>query len=229
MAEFLASLAAFVAAHVLPSRTGLRARAIARWGRGSYMVAYSALSLALVVWVIAAARRAPYVELWPQAPWQAMVPLLLMPVALALLVPGLALPNPLSISLVRADPDKPLADIVRVTRHPVLWGFGLWALAHLVPNGDLVSAILFAGLAVFAFAGMAVLDRRHRRRLGVAAWRERVQESSAIPLAAVVAGRTRLRGDAATTVCMAVGMVLYVVLLSGGHAWFFGVDPLAAL
>ena len=227
MTEFLISLAAFVAAHVLPARTGLRARAIDRFGHRPYMAAYSVLSLALVAWVVSAASRAPHVALWPQAPWQAAVPVVAMPVALTLLVAGLAQPNLLSISLVRAGGSGDPAGIVRVTRHPVLWGFGLWAAAHVPPNGDLVSVVLFAGLTVFAFAGMAGLDRRRRREMGDGPWRDAARATSNFPFAAILAGRSRLPADSRTLAATAIAIAAYLALLLGGHAALFGVDPLA--
>lgn len=229
MTEFLISLAAFLAAHVLPTRTGLRDRAIARIGRAPYMAGYSVLSLGLVVWVISAALRAPYVALWSQAPWQTLVPVAVMPVALVLLAAGLVQPNPLSISLVRAADDQGTAGIVRVTRHPVLWGFGLWALTHIPPNGDLVSVVLFGGLCLFAFAGMASLDRRRRRVMGEAPWAALARDTSLVPFAAILSGRNRLPADARTLVAAAIGFAAYVGLLLGGHVALFGVDPLAAL
>ncbi|WP_134678976.1 NnrU family protein [Paracoccus ravus] len=44
-------------------------------------------------------------------------------------------------------------------RHPQLTGFSLWALAHLLPNGDLPSFILFGGLFVWALVEMAAINR----------------------------------------------------------------------
>lgn len=44
-------------------------------------------------------------------------------------------------------------------RHPQLTGFALWALAHLLPNGDLPSFVLFGGLLVWALVEMAVINR----------------------------------------------------------------------
>lgn len=227
MTEFAISLLCFLAAHVVPSRTGLRDRAIERIGRGPYMVAYSALSLVLVAWIVVAARDAPHVALWPRAGWQNLVPIAIMPVALIFLAAGLVQPNPLSISTRSAAPGAPLADSVRVTRHPVLWGFGLWALAHLPPNGDLVSVILFGGMAVFAFAGMAVFDRRSRRVLGDEAWRRLAAQTSVIPFAAALGGRTRLSASAGSLLAVAVALAIYAALVGGGHTLLFGVDPLA--
>ena len=45
------------------------------------MLADSALSLGLLYWLIVAAGRAPYAELWPQEPWMRWLVNLAMPLA----------------------------------------------------------------------------------------------------------------------------------------------------
>lgn len=50
--------------------------------------------------------------------------------------------------------------ITRVIRHPQLTGFALWAFAHILPNGDLPSLILFGGLLVWALLEMVILNAR---------------------------------------------------------------------
>ena len=49
--------------------------------------------------------------------------------------------------------------ITHYMRHPQLTGFALWAFAHLLPNGDLPSFVLFGGLGLWALVEMAVIDR----------------------------------------------------------------------
>lgn len=44
-------------------------------------------------------------------------------------------------------------------RHPMLTGFGLWALAHLLVNGDLASIVLFAGLWGWSILEKLVINR----------------------------------------------------------------------
>ena len=44
-------------------------------------------------------------------------------------------------------------------RHPMLTGVVVWAVAHLLVNGDTPSFILFGGLAIWALAEMAVINR----------------------------------------------------------------------
>ncbi|MFV0243900.1 MAG: NnrU family protein [Qingshengfaniella sp.] len=47
----------------------------------------------------------------------------------------------------------------RYIRHPQLIGFALWAVAHLLVNGDLASVVLFGGLLVWAVAEIVLLNR----------------------------------------------------------------------
>ncbi|MDO5646724.1 NnrU family protein [Paracoccus sp. (in: a-proteobacteria)] len=59
-------------------------------------------------------------------------------------------------------------------RHPMMWGFVLWAVAHVLVNGDLPSLVLFGGLLVWAFVQIAAMSRAPwTRPTGpVPAWRE---------------------------------------------------------
>ncbi len=49
--------------------------------------------------------------------------------------------------------------VTRLTRHPQLIGFSLWAFGHLLVNGDTPSFVLFGGLLVWALVEMAVINR----------------------------------------------------------------------
>lgn len=49
--------------------------------------------------------------------------------------------------------------VTTMTRHPQLIGFSLWAVAHLLVNGDLPSLVLFGGLLIWALVEMALIDR----------------------------------------------------------------------
>jgi uncharacterized membrane protein len=63
----------------------------------------------------------------------------------------------------------PPQGIVRVTRHPFLTGVGLWALVHLIGDGDVASLVFFAVWAVVALAGtVARGDFPGRLRSGLA-------------------------------------------------------------
>lgn len=227
MAEFLAAIAVFFAAHAIPPMPPVRMRLIAWFGWRAYLAGYSAASLALIAWIISAARRAPYLSLWDAAPWQALVPLAVMPFSVWLLFAGLTEPNPLSISLRAAGPDHEAGSAGSVTRHPVLWGLLLWSGSHIPPNGDVVSLILFGGFALLALGGFVIVDRRSRRRLGEERWRELAARAPLLPFAGIFTGRTRMKASLHLLLSMAAALSAYLWFLLQGHEMLIGADPLA--
>ena len=226
MAEFLLAILLFLVAHVVPPAPPVRRRLVALLGRRGYLLAFSVLSLALLVWIVVAARSAPYIALWSVSPWQPVVPVVAMPLAFWFVVAGLAEPNPLSISLRRADLTLPLAPIVVITRHPVLWGFLIWAGAHLPPNGDVVSLVLFGGMAV---AGMPLMDRRARHRLGRERWTALSRGTSVLPFLAIVMRRARVRLSVPFLRHTAIGLAAYLWFLFQAHQLLIGPAPLSML
>jgi uncharacterized membrane protein len=163
---FALAWAAFLVTHLVPARPAIRERLVGAMGRRAWFALYGLVSLVATGWLIAAAGRAPWIELWPQLPWTRWVPNLALPVALALAACGLpartvTLGGPRAS---RLDPARP--GFAALTRHPLLWALAFWAGAHLVPNGDLAHAILFGGFLLMALAGMRAFDARARRALG---------------------------------------------------------------
>ena len=223
--EFAVALAAFLAAHVIPAATNLRARATAAIGRRNYLLVYSLLSTGLLLWVIWSAQRAPYVELWPPAAWRLAVPVLTMPIALALLGAAAARPNALSISILRSSGPPRIAGALAITRHPILWAFLLWSLSHVIANGDVVAAVLFGSLSVFSVAGMIALDRRARKRLGEETWRTAAARTSLLPFAAILQRRASWDMGPADVLGAVAGLAAYAAMMGGGHEWLFGVAP----
>jgi uncharacterized membrane protein len=216
MTEFALAFVVFLASHGLPTRPPVRRRLTAALGERTFQVVYSVASLALLAWLISAAQRAPYVGLWPPALWQWYVPLAVMPVAFVAIAVGLAVPNPLSVSVRPAPDDWAPSGLLRLVRHPLLWGLALWGAAHALPNGDLALVILFGGLAVFALAGIPLVERRRRRELGEPRFAE------------LAARRDGYRDLGAQLLAAAAGLALFGLLLAL-HPVLFGVDPLAVL
>ena len=211
--EFTAAFAAFFVTHSVPLRPTIRPRLQRALGPRGFTLAYSTLSLAVLGWLTAAAGRAPYVPLWDWAPWQHLVPLVVMlPVCLILSL-AFARPNPFSFGGARNetfDPARP--GIVRLHRHPLLLALALWATAHVVPNGDLAHVILFGTFAGFAMLGQRLIDRRKRREMG-ADWdrtRETIKAAASLPL---------------PLARLVAGLALYLALIAA-HPLLFGVNPL---
>jgi uncharacterized membrane protein len=81
--------------------------------------------------------------------------------------------------------------MVRITRHPFLWGVALWAATHLIVNGDAASLLLFGTFLVLALGGTASIDAK-RRRLYPDRWPQFARVTSSVPFAAIARGANRL-------------------------------------
>lgn len=229
MERFLGVLAVFLIAHVIPTMPVVRRSLKARLGGGGFLAAYSVLSLLLFIWLIREALLAPYIPLWFAGSPGRWVALLLMPLTLMLLGASVLAPNPLSIAFVDRPWTPTAPGTVAITRHPILWGLGLWGLAHVPANGHVVGLILFGGLGVFALIGMAITEKRKQEVLGEEAWQALAGPTSVVPFAAILRGRARWPTDRVTLVGAAVGLVAAVFMLVWGHVWLFGRDPLVLL
>ncbi len=180
--EYAAAWAVFLLTHAVPVRPPVRPWLVARLGHAGYGVGYSALSIVVLVWLVGAAGRAPYLEIWPRAEWQNHVTLAAMTLACLIIALAAFRPNPLSFGgwhNARFDPDRP--GIVGLIRHPFLAALGLWALGHVVPNGDLAHVLMFGGFAVFAALGMHLVDRRRQKSMGTDEWLRLVHRLSPRP------------------------------------------------
>lgn len=226
MLHLTLALSSFLVLHLMPVVPGMREGIVNRIGRRPYILVHSSISTLALVWVIVATLQAPTVLLWPMDGWQAWVPVTLTPLALFLVLAGLLSPNPLSLTIRHGDVGSQ-SGIVRITRHPVFWGALIWAVSHLVPNGDLRSVLLFGSMAALAVAGFGLGDRRAKRKLG-AQWEKLAAKTSIVPFLAIAQTRTHLKIDGPMIFAALLATLVTGWLLVGGHAALFGVDPLAA-
>jgi uncharacterized membrane protein len=216
--EFCLAYVVFFLSHLLPVRRGIRPWLQARLGPRGFTTAYSALSLVVLGWLIGAAARAPFVPLWDWSPWQVFVPLVAMLPVCLIVALTLARPNPLSFGGAQNDRfDVMHPGIVRWARHPLLLALTFWAVAHVVPNGDLAHAMLFGTFAAFAIFGGRLVDRRKQREMGVAWLRLRAGIATAPAVGRTIPGWVVLR--------LSAGLGLYATLL-WLHPLLFGVSPL---
>jgi uncharacterized membrane protein len=223
----IAATLAFVGGHFLLSSRPLRPLLYARFGERGFRLIYSAAMVASLVWVLVAYRNAPVVPVWDPAPVLAWVPLLAMPLAAILLVAGLTSPNPTLVGGERfldGAPGSPAVGILSITRHPFLWGTGLWALSHLLANGDLTSMVMMGGIAVLSFGGMHHIDLRRESNLG-STWGPMKLTTSVLPFAAVLSGRSKVDWRGIGWWRPALGLVVYAALLHL-HRGLIGVSPL---
>lgn len=224
MAQLLLAALVFFALHFI-SATPLRPALVGRFGENVYRGVFSALSIMALIWVARAYSAAPISDVyWSFGPWARIVATLLLLPAVFLLVAGLTVANPTAAgaekALERADAAH---GVLRITRHPVLWGIALWGMAHLLANGDAASIILFGSMTVLALYGTLVIDQRRARDYG-AAWDKFAAATSAVPFLAIAQGRAKLVWSEIGWWRPLAALVVYAALYLA-HPLLFGVSP----
>jgi len=174
--------ALFVGTHLLMSHP-LREPLVARLGPRGFQAAYSAISFATFIPMVLARRNTgPQPWLWQPSEFLWWVAALLTLVASVLLV-GSFVRNPAMVTMQSHDAviGRP-AGVFRITRHPMMWSFALWAVAHLAVHPEPSAMAIAVAIFVLALAGSAGQDAKKRRQLG-RRWDEWVAQTSFIPFA----------------------------------------------
>ena len=226
MLSLVLAATCFAGIHLGVAGTTLRDSAIAALGEGAYRAVFSIVSAAAIVWLVVAYKGAPYVATWGIPEWWKPIAIILMLPAFLLAAIGLTTPNPTSVGQEGRVPRSP-EGIVRVTRHPFLIGIGLWAVVHLIANGDVASFIFFGALAVTALAGTVSIDGKRRRALG-RGWQSFEAQTSIVPFAAIAAGRTRFNPGEIAAWQWVAAVIAYALMLVG-HSHIIGVSPFPAI
>ena len=190
MTLLIAGLLLFLSVHstaiIAP---GWRTAQVARRGEAAWKGLYALLSIAgfvLLVYGYGAARQSPVVLYTPPTFTSHLALLLMLPVfplLLAAYLPG---------------------RIKTAAKHPMLLAVKLWALAHLLANGNLHDVVLFG-----TFLAWAVADRISMKRRTVA---------RAVPAASL-----RPMNDA---IALAGGLAVYAIFVLWAHLKLIGVSPL---
>jgi uncharacterized membrane protein len=163
---------------------------IASMGEGKWKGLYSAASLigfVLIVW--------GYSLAWPEAVFIYEPPVWMKHVTLTLM---------LFAMIFWAVSQVPAGRIKARVRHPLLLAVKIWAVAHLLANGDAASLVLFLGILAWA-----VIDRISIKRREAAGER-----------AEILAGP--VTND---VIAIAVGIAVYGLFVWKAHEWLFGVSP----
>jgi uncharacterized membrane protein len=187
MLVLILGLAIFLGTHLFTTWRRARAAVLARIGEGPFKLAYSVLSLVGLVLIVVGygqAREAGPVEVWnPPSALRHLALLLNLPIFV--LIAAAYLPG----------------RIKEVTKHPMLLAVKLWALAHLIANGDLASILLFGSFLAWAVLARIAVKKRE-----------------------AVEGRPDRSGPARNdAVAVAIGLVLFAVTITWLHPLLIGV------
>ena len=169
-----------------------RANMISRIGEGPFKGVYSLVSVIGIVLVVYSFGQARQVTgmLYNPPIWMSHLALTLMLISMICLVAS----------------SLPAGYIATKTKHPMILAVKIWALAHLLANGETSSVILFASFLAWGVA-MRISAKR-RERAGEVVTRPFV--SARYDIIAVV-----------------LGVVLWAAIIWKLHEWLIGVQPLA--
>jgi len=219
MLQLVVACLVFLALHVVPS-TPLRPALVGALGERTYLGLFSLASLAAIVWMVIAFKAAPFAVLWPAL---RHLPSAVMPFAFILVVGGVMTPNPTAVGAAKLlERDDPARGILRVTRHPVMWGIMLWAGVHLLARGELKSTLFFGTFLLLAAAGTVLQDKR-KAQLGEV-WTRYARLTSNLPFVAIAQGRNRFVWREIGVKKIVIAVVLFALFFML-HPWLIGVRP----
>ncbi|MBQ0824413.1 NnrU family protein [Microvirga terrae] len=192
MTLLILGLVIFLGMHAFSMARGARAALIARIGEGPYKGLYSLVSLAGIVLISVGYgqyRAGGYVPVWDPPVWTRHLALLLVWVAFVCFVAAY-LPG----------------RIKRGLKHPMLVGVKIWALAHLLANGDLGSILLFGSILAWAVLARISVKRRD--------------------VAAQHGGTATPAGWRNDVLAVVIGTAVYLAFVFWLHPWLIGVPVL---
>lgn len=227
MTMLIAAALFFVLLHLVVAGTRLRDVIVGMIGERPYLGLFSLASLGGIVWLAISynmAMRSGSETVWDFGPGVAHLGIIVVAIAFLMAVPGLLVPNPTALMQDgAATREGVVRGILRITRHPFLWGVALWAGFHLLANGDDASIVLFGSLLVLAVAGTFSIDAKRARKMG-AAWEPFAKATSNIPFGAIVTGRNSLRVGELVDYRFIVAIAVFLAVLFA-HPWLFSASP----
>lgn len=190
MLILILGLIVFLGVHLSGMFAGqMRAKIVAERGRLAWMIPYTLLSLVgfyLIIKGYGAAWQEPVV-LYEVPSWTRHIAMVLV------LLAFIAFPQ----SYISGN-------FGRVLKHPQLVAVKLWAVAHLITNGDLASVVLFGSFLLWAVVLRISLKKRVAAGLA--------KDNSGGPFV----------NDIIATVA---GIAIYAVFVMFAHEYLFGVSP----
>jgi uncharacterized membrane protein len=146
LAIMILGLAVFIGTHLITTQREQRTALIGRFGEGTYKGLYAVASIIgviLIAYGYSRYRATGWIDVWYPPAWtRHLTAALVWPAIIMFFAPYF--PGRIKTTL----------------KHPMLVGTKLWALAHLISNGDLGSIILFGAILAWAVVDRISLKRR---------------------------------------------------------------------
>ncbi|HTE42201.1 MAG TPA: NnrU family protein, partial [Steroidobacteraceae bacterium] len=193
-----------------------------------YFALFIVATLGIIVWMFLAyedARAEGVRHFWSVTPATRGIQLGLMLIAALFIEAGISTGrNPGLVFMEKTMNDANVVQgVLRVTRHPFLWGWAVLAAGHMLVNGDEASLVAFGASLITAVFGTYSIDAKRRRVYGDN-WLAYERQTSNIPFAAILDGR-QLFKPAEIGWRFSLGVIAWAGLLFL-HPYFFGVAAL---
>lgn len=186
MTLLILGLVLFLGMHASSMNRSGRDALIIKFGARGYKALYTIVSLVglgLIIWGFMIYRAAGMIPLWNPPTWTRHLSVLIMLPVLPLLFSAYAEGN------VKAR-----------LKHPMILAVKVWALAHLIANGDLGSVLMFGGFLLWAVTGFANMRRRP-----------------------VDAGKAFIPNPGQDAAAILGGLIAYGLMIGFLHRWLIGV------
>ena len=217
MSLLITTCVLFVGSHLLLSHP-LRHGLASRLGERGFQIVYSIVAIATFIMLVQAWRgMPPEPPLWVvgDALWIAASVIVLFASVLFVgsLIGNPALAAPGAAAAAQGAP----RGVFAITRHPMMWGFALWAVAHVMVMPTEAQIILSGTIIFLALFGSAGQDGKKARLMGDA-WRHWAARTSFVPFARQVNGATPWGDTIPRPHALLGGIVLWLVATWGHGA-----------
>ena len=143
MAILVLGLTIFLGFHLLPVQQTIRGNLVSKFGELPYKALFSVGSIAGFYLIVVGKAQAPFISVWMPPSFFKHITMLLVLLAFVILPAAYISSN-----------------IKRKLKNPMLIAVKLWALGHLLANGDVASLILFGSFLAYAVIDMISVKKR---------------------------------------------------------------------
>jgi uncharacterized membrane protein len=217
----IVAVSLFVGGHELLSHP-LRAPIVARIGEKGFALVYSVVALGTLYWAVELWRAVPPDRLWVAPLWLHIGAVIAMLFAAILFVGSVTAPNPALLGMAAGGSPR---GVQRITRHPMMWSFAIWAMVHIALSADSRTLVLAGGILTLALFGAAMQDKK--KRAALSGYRDHMAATGFVPFAAQLRGRQPWRAALPGATAAIGGALLWAALL-WAHPLVVGVAALPA-
>lgn len=218
MANLVTWAAIFVGSHFLMSHP-LRAAMVARLGANGFALVYSFVSLGTFIVMLRYYAQSPdTAPLWAVGDLIWWIATVLMLIGSILFVGSFtgnpAMPRPDAAALTSA----PARGVFAITRHPMMWGFALWSLVHVMVAPMTNVIILCVAMAFLALVGAWGQDHKKVLLMGDN-WKDWSSRTSYFPFANQLSGKASWASAWPGRTVLLLGTLFWLVA-TYSHGWF---------